>query len=245
MHLAGFYPRLSDQGKRHPVTRGLDGSAVEPPQWGRWFRSIDVTGTDGETVMTADGDRPLLVLNRANEGRVAMLLSDQGWLWARGFEGGGPHVSLYRRIAHWLMKEPELEEEALKARATGRTLEVTRQTIGDAPRPRDDHHALRRNDCAEPERNPARPLSRRTPHDRDRPLHRDQRRLLDPRPCRRRRRPRIPRDDLDNGHAVAISEETRGLTARLDDGDETIRIPDILPVRGEIRVSDDRRMLIS
>ncbi len=86
--------------------------------------------------MTADGDRPLLVLNRANEGRVAMLLSDQGWLWARGFEGGGPHVSLYRRIAHWLMKEPELEEEALKARATGRTLEVTRQTIGDAPAPR-------------------------------------------------------------------------------------------------------------
>src|SRR3546814_14214612 len=81
--------------------------------------------------MLGDGNRPLLVLNREGEGRVAMLLSDQGWLWARGFEGGGPHVSLYRRIAHWLMKEPELEEEALTAQARGRTLEATRQTIGD------------------------------------------------------------------------------------------------------------------
>src|SRR3546814_16355204 len=85
--------------------------------------------------MLGDGNRPLLVLNREGEGRVAMLLSDQGWLWARGFEGGGPHVSLYRRIAHWLMKEPELEEEALTAQARGRTLEAPRQTIGDEPDP--------------------------------------------------------------------------------------------------------------
>src|SRR3546814_11791032 len=83
--------------------------------------------------MLGDGNRPLLVLNREGEGRVAMLLSDQGWLWARGFEGGGPHVSLYRRIAHWLMKEPELEEEALTAQARGRPLAATRQTIGDDP----------------------------------------------------------------------------------------------------------------
>ncbi len=82
----------------------------------------------------ADG-KPLLVLNRVGKGRVAMLLSDQGWLWARGFEGGGPHVSLYRRTAHWLMQEPSLEEEALTARARGRTLEITRQTIDGDPGP--------------------------------------------------------------------------------------------------------------
>src|SRR3546814_18977996 len=84
--------------------------------------------------MLGDGNRPLLVLNREGEGRVAMLLSDQGWLWARGFEGGGPHVSLYRRIAHWLMKEPELAEEALTAQARGRTLEATRKTISTGER---------------------------------------------------------------------------------------------------------------
>src|SRR5690606_22834733 len=83
--------------------------------------------------MEANGGKPLLVLNRAGKGRVAMLLSDQGWLWARGFEGGGPHVSLYRRTAHWLMQEPALEEEALTARAFGRTLQIDRQTIGEAP----------------------------------------------------------------------------------------------------------------
>ena len=244
VHQAGFYPRLSDQGKRHPVTRGLDGSAVEPPQWGRWFRSVDVGRTGGETVMTGDGDRPLLVLNRADEGRVAMLLSDQGWLWARGFEGGGPHVSLYRRIAHWLMKEPELEEEALKARATGRTLEVTRQTIGDAPGP-----ATITTPSGE---TIALNLSEIQPG-----LYRGERRMTE-----------TGLFTITNGdfsslvHVGAVdapefrgmisttdmlaptSEESRGLAARLDDGDASVRIPDILPVRGEIRVADNRRMLI-
>ncbi|GAI38028.1 unnamed protein product, partial [marine sediment metagenome] len=123
-----FYPRLSDDGKRHPVTRGLEGSTQEPPQWSRWFRVIDVNKPDGTVVMNA-GDKPLLVLNRIGEGRVGMFLSDQGWLWARGFEGGGPHAALYRRIAHWLMKEPELEEEALTATGSGRNLEIRRQTM--------------------------------------------------------------------------------------------------------------------
>ncbi|RWF87311.1 MAG: hypothetical protein EOQ45_33490, partial [Mesorhizobium sp.] len=96
-----FYPRLTELGQRHPVT----------PHWSRWFRTIGVENPEGEAVMKGADDRPLLLLDRKGEGRVGMFLSDQGWLWARGFEGGGPHVQLYRRIAHWLMKEPELEEE--------------------------------------------------------------------------------------------------------------------------------------
>jgi hypothetical protein len=129
-----FYPRLSEQGKRHPVTRGLEGSTQEPPGWSRWFRVIDVNPPEGSVIMNA-GDRPLLVLNRMGEGRVGMFLSDQGWLWARGFEGGGPHAALYRRIAHWLMKEPELEEEALTASGSGRNLEIRRQTMKKAADP--------------------------------------------------------------------------------------------------------------
>ena len=58
--------------------------------------------------MQAADEKPLLVLNDYGEGRVGLMLSDHGWLWARGFEGGGPHVDLYRRLAHWLMKEPDL-----------------------------------------------------------------------------------------------------------------------------------------
>ena len=130
-----FYPRLTDLGQRHPVTRGLDGSASEPPHWSRWFRLIGIERPEGEVVMKGPDDRPLLLLDRKGEGRVGMLLSDQGWLWARGFEGGGPHVALYRRIAHWLMKEPELEEERLVANGRGMTLDIIRQTMQDDPGP--------------------------------------------------------------------------------------------------------------
>ncbi|MDP3896173.1 MAG: hypothetical protein Q8Q62_05820, partial [Mesorhizobium sp.] len=127
-----FYPRLTEMGMKHPVTRGLEGSAVEPPRWSRWFRMVGIQQPEGETVMKGVGDAPLLVLDRKGEGRVGMLLSDQGWLWARGFEGGGPHVALYRRLAHWLMKEPELEEERLTADGRGMTLNIQRQTMADA-----------------------------------------------------------------------------------------------------------------
>ena len=128
-----FYPRLTDLGKRHPVTRGLDGSDQEPPHWSRWFRTIDIGQPRGETVMSGADGKPLLILDRVGKGRVGMFLSDQGWLWARGFEGGGPYAALYRRIAHWLMQEPELEEEALTAGGNGRTLTIHRQTMGDNP----------------------------------------------------------------------------------------------------------------
>jgi hypothetical protein len=124
-----FYPTLTDAGKRHPVTRNLEGSASTPPKWSRWFRQIAVGETAGVTVMSGADDAPLLVLNRVAKGRVAMLLSDQGWLWARGFEGGGPHVQLYRRTAHWLMGQPELEEERLIAEGDGKALIIRRQTM--------------------------------------------------------------------------------------------------------------------
>ena len=127
----GFYPRLTESGKRHPVTRGLEGSEKEPPQWGRWFRSIDIATPQGETVMQGPDNKPLMVLGHQGKGRVGMLLSDQGWLWARDFEGGGPYASLYRRMAHWLMQEPELEEEALTAKGNADRLQITRQTMSD------------------------------------------------------------------------------------------------------------------
>ncbi|MCY6379524.1 hypothetical protein [Hoeflea prorocentri] len=127
----GFYPRLSDAGRRHPVTRELPGSGEEPPQWGRWFRAIAVDAPQDDTILEGPDGAPLLILNRVGDGRVAMLMSDHGWLWARGFEGGGPHVPLYRRIAHWLMKEPSLEEESLRATSRGNLLTITRQTMSE------------------------------------------------------------------------------------------------------------------
>ena len=62
---------------------------------------------------------------------MALLLSDHAWLWARGYDDGGPYLDLLRRLAHWLMKEPALEEEALRASAAGRAIRVERQTMKD------------------------------------------------------------------------------------------------------------------
>ncbi len=128
-----FKPKISELGNKHPVSRGLDAGKTENPDWSRWFRSIGVQDTTGDVVMNGVRDEPLLVLERFDEGRVALLLSDHAWLWARGFEGGGPHVQLLRRMAHWLMREPELEEERLIAEAAGNTLSISRQTLGEKP----------------------------------------------------------------------------------------------------------------
>jgi hypothetical protein len=127
-----FRPSLTELGRRHPVTRGLEGSDSNPPNWSEWFRVVDTRNATGTTVMQGPDAKPLLVLSREGEGRVALLLSDHIWLWARGFEGGGPHLDLLRRLSHWLMKEPDLEEEALRLKMSGHNLVVQRQTMADS-----------------------------------------------------------------------------------------------------------------
>ena len=130
-----FTPQITDLGQRHPVTEGLDLLSPAPegeegPGWGRWFRLIDVlVPEDATTVMSGLGDRPLLILNRIGEGRVSLITSDHSWLWDRGYEGGGPQLELLRRLAHWMMKEPELEEEALWVEPTGQTMRIIRRTL--------------------------------------------------------------------------------------------------------------------
>ena len=126
-----FHARLTDSGKKHPVTRGLEGSDSDPPHWSRFFRLVNTKPTSGTTVMQGPDGKALLVLAHEGEGRVALLLSDHIWLWARGYEGGGPHLDLLRRLSHWLMKQPDLEEEALRLIVHGRDVTVQRQTMAD------------------------------------------------------------------------------------------------------------------
>ncbi|MGE3935686.1 MAG: hypothetical protein AB7F67_20660, partial [Rhodospirillaceae bacterium] len=125
----GFKPQLSEQGRRHPITADLPGADAANPRWGRWFRDIDATVRRGNTLMQGSGERPLLVVDRVGEGRVAQVLSDHLWLWARGFEGGGPHSEMLRRLAHWLMKEPDLEESDLQATFDGNGLTIVRRSL--------------------------------------------------------------------------------------------------------------------
>ncbi|MBN9084250.1 MAG: hypothetical protein BGP04_13455 [Rhizobiales bacterium 62-17] len=127
-----FRAQITTMGNRHPVTRGLPGADQTPPAWSEWFRQVDAEPLRGTPVMSGIDNKPLLLLSREEKGRVGLLLSDQIWLWARNYQNGGPHLELLRRLAHWLMKEPELEEEALRATARGREISIERQSLKDA-----------------------------------------------------------------------------------------------------------------
>jgi hypothetical protein len=194
--------------------------------------------------MVGADNHPLLVLNRAGQGRVAMLLSDQGWLWARGFEGGGPHVSLYRRIAHWLMKEPALEEEALTARTSGRTLEITRQTIGDAPGDAVVRYPSGRTENL--------PLTQTEPGLYKAEKRMDEIGLFEIRNGDLTTLAHVGAVDAPEFKAMIsttaalkpITDKSRGLVTRVVNNAGAITVPPILPVRGQVRVADNDRMTI-
>jgi hypothetical protein len=133
-----FRPEITALGARQPVTEDLKGANVpgQPgsvPTWGSWYRRIDPVDVHGEVLMKAPDGAPLLILDRVGKGRSALLLSDQIWLWSRGHQGGGPQAELLRRIAHWLMQEPELEENALTAKVAGGRLTIERRSTDPAP----------------------------------------------------------------------------------------------------------------
>ena len=140
-----FLPQVTPVGRRHPVASDLPGEtpagdtdsetgANAGPVWGHWFRAVEANSRSGEALLQGPGANPLLIVDRVDKGRVALLLSDQIWLWARGYEGGGPHGELLRRLAHWLMKEPELEEERLTAGAVSGRLHMQRRSLSAGDR---------------------------------------------------------------------------------------------------------------
>ena len=136
----GFYPRLTIAGHNHPVTSFLftkttKNKNIPRPRWGRWFQQIDARLERGQVLLKGIDEKPLLVLDRVRNGRVAHILSDNIWLWRRGFEGGGPQIELLRRTVHWLMKEPELEENSLAINFDGTNINVIRNSIDEAPLP--------------------------------------------------------------------------------------------------------------
>ncbi|WP_459674509.1 hypothetical protein [Acidisoma sp. 7E03] len=131
--IAPFRPHLTDLGRRDPVTADLSGAT--DADWGQWYRLIDSTQVHGQVLMTGAGDKPLLILDHVGEGRVGLLLSDQIWLWARGHDGGGPQAELLRRLAHWLMKEPALEENRLSATIADGMLHIDRRQLAAGPPP--------------------------------------------------------------------------------------------------------------
>ncbi|MCB1531602.1 MAG: hypothetical protein KDJ35_01920 [Alphaproteobacteria bacterium] len=124
-----YRPARTENGNTHPVTKNLlwSTSADGEQAWGHWLRQVDITPQSGDVLMTGVQNKPLLILDRVQEGRVAQIASDQIWLWSRGYDGGGPHAELLKRIVHWLMKEPELDEKALSIQVDGRKISLSLQ----------------------------------------------------------------------------------------------------------------------
>jgi hypothetical protein len=133
-----YTPTITELGDNHPVTKSLvwnnkvSASNQEEP-WGDWLRYIDIKANRGDILMSAGKDaekeKPLLILDRVDKGRVAQLSSDHIWLWSRGFDGGGPHAELLRRIVHWLMKEPELDERAFNVHVNKNQIIIEKQSF--------------------------------------------------------------------------------------------------------------------
>jgi len=132
---APYRPQLTELGLKHPVTKSLEGANTKENEakWGRWLRLIDSQIISGQTLMSDENGSPLLVIDEVDEGRVGLFLSDHPWLWSRGFDGGGPHVDLLRKLTHWLLNEPELEAEKLSSNFADGVLTISRQTLNASP----------------------------------------------------------------------------------------------------------------
>jgi len=128
-----FRPALNEKGRRHPITSSFKGQSSAT--WGEWFRLIENTPISGDVLMEGANGSPLFVIDKVGEGRIAMLMSDQAWLWARGYDGGGPYREIFRRTAHWLMGEPDLEAEILSANVENDTLVIERRSLSDISDP--------------------------------------------------------------------------------------------------------------
>jgi uncharacterized membrane protein len=117
-----FRPELNSKGRRHPITAGFVGNEAE--NWGPWYRIIESNIVSGDVLMEGPSAEPLLVIDRVGDGRVGMVMSDQAWLWSKGWQGGGPYSEIFRRLSHWLMGEPDLDAEKLSARSDGGKIEI-------------------------------------------------------------------------------------------------------------------------
>jgi hypothetical protein len=123
-----FVPNITNEGLRHPVTANLKDDNNQN-DWGPWYRMVEGLTISGDVLLEGPENRPLLILNRIGQGRVAQILSDQSWVWSKSENNKGPQADLLRRLVHWLMKEPELEENELSAKVENGTILITRNSL--------------------------------------------------------------------------------------------------------------------
>lgn len=130
-----FVPHRTADGQLHPITRNIDQNQYEGEKWANWLRQIRVKANpDDKILMDGVDGAPLILIGDEEKGRIIHLTSDQIWLWARGYKQGGPYIDLMRKMIHWLLKEPSLEEGQIELSLAGEYITVTRYiNPDDAP----------------------------------------------------------------------------------------------------------------
>lgn len=105
-------PAVSAKGKKHPVTASLTS------EWAPWHGQMAFSAASEDTLLTGAGNLPLLTIKEAGKGRVAVLASDNIWLWSKSTPEGqsrGPYMPLIGNVIDWLTREPDMNPGYLKA----------------------------------------------------------------------------------------------------------------------------------
>lgn len=114
-----FKPELTELGKKHPITKSIFKNLKN---YGSWYEMNDVLIDNKETSVLLKGlkDKPLLSIKKIDKGRISQIYSHNIWIWKNNILNPGPYRELIKNLAHWLMKEPELEEDELKVSIKGK-----------------------------------------------------------------------------------------------------------------------------
>jgi len=119
-----YVPALTDKGKYHAITSGLE---IDAKDFKEWTSQVSLLQTKGENLLKGLENNPLLIVDKVGKGRVALLASDNIWLWSKYPTSRGAYIDLQRKLAHWLMKEPELESGYIKVTRNGENLDIAQR----------------------------------------------------------------------------------------------------------------------
>jgi uncharacterized membrane protein len=124
---AEFRPRLTAEGRRHPVTR--IGESGEPPDL--VFQRLPPLEGVNPTLGLAEGSRallvhpslpgnpPVLAIREVGRGRTMAITTDSVWYWrflALAEEGAGREFDrLFNNSLRWLIRDPELARVRLRS----------------------------------------------------------------------------------------------------------------------------------
>jgi len=109
--------RLTDAGRRHPVTELATSNAQNETAWSSLPRlpGLNTAGPlkgGAQTLLQSGEGRPVLVVGEAGRGRVLALLSDSSWFWsfvaAGAQQGPRAYETFWHSAIRWLVRDPAL-----------------------------------------------------------------------------------------------------------------------------------------